>query len=73
MNESRTPGRASGRAPGNGERFLLSLALVAVGLLWMTRELAQWAVVLCVVAAVAGAAGMVFFGLRFMRERAQSQ
>lgn len=39
----------------------------------MTRELAQWAVVLCVVAAVAGAAGMVFFGLRFMRERAQSQ
>lgn len=39
----------------------------------MTRELAQWAVVLCAVGAVAGVAGMVFFGLRFLRERAQSQ
>lgn len=69
---SRSPGRTSGRAPGNGERFLFSLALVAVSLLWMTREMAQWAVVLCVVGAVAGAAGMVLFGLRYMRGRAHS-
>lgn len=61
------------RRPGYGERFLLSLALLAVSLLWMTREMAQWAIVLCAVGAVGGAAGMLYFGRRHLRARGNAQ
>ncbi|TSB24569.1 hypothetical protein FNJ62_14040 [Streptomyces benahoarensis] len=57
------------RGPGDGERTLFAVALVVVSLLWMTQELAAWATVLCVVGAVAGAAGILHFGRRYMRSR----
>ncbi len=60
------------RGPGHGERFLFSLALVAVSLLWTTRDMAPWATVSCAVGAVGGAVGMVRFGRRHLRARGDS-
>lgn len=61
-----------GRRPGHGERFLFSLALAAVSLLWITQAMAPWATALCVAGAVGGAAGMLYFGRLHMRSRGKS-
>ena len=60
-------------SPGHGQRFFLSLALIVVGLLWITRDLALWATVLCGLGIAAGAFGAVHFGVRSFRSRGNSQ
>ncbi len=56
------------RGPGHGERFLFSVALVVVSLLWVTRDMAVWATVMCGVGVVAGALGVSYFGWHYIRE-----
>lgn len=65
--------RGPGYGAGYGERFLLSLALVVVSLLWMTRDMAQWATVLCAVGAGIGVVGMLYFGRGYVRVRGNSR
>ncbi|WP_234360450.1 hypothetical protein [Streptomyces sp. DSM 15324] len=48
------------------------MALVFVSLLWMTREMAQWATILCFVGAAGGALGMLYFGWRSISLRRNS-
>lgn len=62
----RDQGLTNSRNPGNGERFLFSLALILVGALWIAKGLAVWAAVLCVAAMIGGTAGALFFGARFV-------
>jgi hypothetical protein len=62
-----------GRRPGYGERFMFSLALAVVSLLWITQDMAQWATVLCGAGVVGGAVGMLYFGRRHMQSRGNSQ
>lgn len=57
------------RGPGYGERFLLSAALLVVSLLWITRDMALWATVLCGAGAAGGALGMLLFGRNYMNSR----
>ncbi|MGK5640151.1 hypothetical protein ACSNOK_17820 [Streptomyces sp. URMC 126] len=57
------------RARGQGERLLLSLALVAVSLLWMTRPLATWALAACWVGTAVGVLGTLWFGWRYFASR----
>jgi hypothetical protein len=57
------------RGPGYGERLLFSIALVVVSLLWITEDMATWATATCAVGAAGGAAGVCYFGWRFLRSR----
>ncbi|MEU2281617.1 hypothetical protein ABZ614_06540 [Streptomyces sp. NPDC013178] len=57
------------RGLGHGERFSFSMALMVVSLLWMARDMALWATVLCEAGAVGGALGMLYFGWHYMRSR----
>lgn len=57
------------RGPGHGERLLFSVALVVVSLLWITRDMAAWATVVCAAGAAVGAAGILYFGWRYIRSR----
>lgn len=61
------------RGPGYGERLSFSIALVVVSLLWITQDMASWAVVLCGAGAVGGTLGVLYFGWRYMRSRDASQ
>ncbi len=61
------------RSPGYGERLSSSIALVAVSLLWITRDMAAWATVLCGVGAAGGAAGVLYFGWHYVRSRGDSR
>lgn len=45
------------------------MALVAVSLLWLTRDMATWATATCAVGAAGGVAGVCYFGWRFARSR----
>lgn len=65
----RDRGLTGRRGPGHGERLALSVALVAVSLLWLTTDTAVWARVLCVIGAAGGAAGACYFGWRLIRSR----
>ncbi|GAA4086336.1 hypothetical protein GCM10022233_81200 [Streptomyces shaanxiensis] len=60
------------RDPGHGERFLFSVALVVVSLLWITQDTAPWAKALCGVGAIGGVFGAFFFGWRWIRARDDS-
>jgi hypothetical protein len=57
------------RGPGYGERFLFSVALAVVSLLWITQDMATWATATCAAGAAAGAVGVCYFGWRFLRSR----
>ncbi|WSQ10020.1 hypothetical protein OG604_20890 [Streptomyces sp. NBC_01231] len=61
------------RELSHGERFLFSVALVVVSLLWITQDMAPWATALCGVGAVGGALGVLYFGSRFLRARGNSR
>jgi hypothetical protein len=61
------------RGPGYGERLLFSVALAAVSLLWITQDMATWATAACAVGAVGGAAGILYFGWRYIRSRGNSR
>ena len=66
----RNSGQTSGRrGPGYGERAFVCLALILASLMWMARDTAAWVTALCVVGAIGGVVGVVFFGTRFVRER----
>lgn len=67
------PGLKGRRGLGHGERFLFSMALVVVSLLWITQDMALWATVMCGAGAVVGALGALYFGLRYIRSRGDSQ
>lgn len=56
-----------------GERFMLSVALVGVSLLWLTEDKDLWAIVLCWAGVTAGALGTFYFGLRYVRTRRDSR
>lgn len=58
---------------GYGERLSFSMALVVVSLLWITQDMARWAIVLCGIGAVGGALGVLYFGWRYIRARGDSQ
>ena len=58
----------TGRNLGDGDRLLFAIALAGVSLLWITQDLAAWATALCVVGAVAGVSGMLYFGWRYIRK-----
>ena len=60
------------RGPGHGERFLFSVALVAVSLLCITQDMATWATAVCALGAAAGVAGACYFGWRYIRARGHS-
>ncbi|MEV5104135.1 hypothetical protein ACFQ7G_22960 [Streptomyces massasporeus] len=45
------------------------MALVVVSLLWITRDMAAWATVVCAAGAAVGAAGILYFGWRYIRSR----
>lgn len=53
----------------HGERFLFSVALVVVSLLWITRDMAAWATAMCGAGAVGGTLGVLYFGWRYLRAR----
>ncbi|MEW2608641.1 hypothetical protein AB0937_00175 [Streptomyces sp. NPDC047880] len=55
--------------PGHGERLLISLALVAVSLLWITQDMATWATAACAIGVAGGAVGVCYFGWRYVRSR----
>lgn len=57
----------------DGERFLLSIALVGVSLLWLTEGRDLWAIVLCWAGAIVGALGIFYFGVRYIRTRVDSR
>ncbi|AQA14569.1 hypothetical protein BV401_33265 [Streptomyces malaysiensis subsp. malaysiensis] len=68
----RHPRLTGRRGPGYGERFLFSIALIVVSLLWITRDMASWAMALCAVGAVVGALGALYFGWHYIRSRGNS-
>jgi hypothetical protein len=61
------------RGPGYGERLLFSIALVVVSLLWITQDMATWATVVCAAGAAVGAAGILYFGRRYIRSRGNAR
>ncbi|WP_436737244.1 hypothetical protein [Streptomyces sp. BBFR102] len=53
------------------DRFLISLGLIVVSLLWLTVAQAAWMTVLCWAGALLGAVGAVRFGWLHRRTRGE--
>ncbi|MCX2729286.1 hypothetical protein OOZ19_03465 [Saccharopolyspora sp. NFXS83] len=53
------------RGASCAERFWIAVALVVVSLLWSTRDMTPWAVIVSWAGVVVGAAGALHFGWRY--------
>jgi hypothetical protein len=51
-----------------GSRFVFSVVLVVMGLLWRTTDLEAWAVVLCWLSIFVGGVLAFYFGWRYLSE-----
>ncbi len=56
-----------------GERFAVAVATVLLSLLWLTKTMALWAVVVAWAGVVGGVLGMLYSGWRYIRTRGNSR